>query len=410
LTSGLSYGVIGAGRQGTGAAWYLATRADPESIAMIDRDARGASRAAARINDLTQSDLAFPHLLDVSDSRSLGDALARLDIAVCALPYSMILPFTRAAIAAGTSMVDLGGHSETVRRQLELDEEAARAGVTVIPDCGMGPGMSNTMGLAALDRLHQEGAPPVELRMWEAGLPQTPQEPWGYVASFNLEGLTNEYDGHALFLRDGRVTKVEALTELEHVIFDGLGELEAFVTSGGTSTLSSSLEGVLETLENKTCRYPGHLERFRAYRDLGLFSTEPIEINGQAVSPRDLYHRLLGPILHSGTVEDVCVIRARAVGHRDGLPIAATLELIDHYQPETGFSAMERITGGHAALMATFIGKGMIGPGVKSQEHTLPAEVVVEAAREWGFPIIERLDEGELANLAESDTVSDRAT
>lgn len=394
MTSGLRYGVIGAGRQGTAAAWFLAERATPRSIVLIDRDAGLAERAAARVNQLSGSDLAIPSHKDLSDIRSAGEALSSVDVAVCALPYSMILSVTREAIAAGVSMVDLGGHGETVRRQLELDGEARRAGVTVIPDCGMGPGMSNTMGLAAIDLLSEAGAVPTELRMWEAGLPQQPSNEWGYVASFNLEGLTNEYDGYARYLRKGRVTEVEALTELEKVWFDGFGELEAFVTSGGTSTLSTYLEGRLETLENKTCRYPGHLERFRAYRELGLFSTEPIEVDGQAVSPRDVYHALLGPRLHSDRVEDVGLIRTRASGNRQGVEMSATLELVDYYQPETGFTAMERITGGHAALMAGFIGQGAIGPGVSPLEHTLPARTVVDTAREWGFTITERLDQG----------------
>lgn len=144
--------------------------------------------------------------------------------------------------------------------------------MAIVPDCGMSPGMSNTMGLAAVERLKAAGAVPRELRIWDGGLPLNPRPPWGYEASFNIEGLTNEYDGEAVFLRDGRVTTVRALTEPEQVVFNGLGTLEAFVTSGGTSTLAYTLEGNLHTFENKTVRYPGHLERFRPFRDLGLFS------------------------------------------------------------------------------------------------------------------------------------------
>lgn len=360
---------------------------------MVDGDADAASRSAARVNELVGRAIAVPCHRQVRDADSAVPALDRVDIAVCALPYSLILPITEAAIATGTSLVDLGGHTDTVKRQLELDDAAVRSGVTVIPDCGMGPGMSNTMGLAGLELLEEEGAVPSELRMWEAGLPQTPPEPWGYVSSFNVEGLTNEYDGDALFLRDSRVTRVEALTELESVVFDGLGTLEAFVTSGGTSTLAFSLEGRLQTLENKTCRYPGHLAQFRAFRDLGLFSTEPVTVNGQSVQPRSVYHTLLEPKLRSESVEDVGLIRARAVGDRDETRVVATLELVDYSQPETGFSAMERLTGGHAALMATLIGKGAIEPGVRTLERTLPSRTVVEEAREWGFAITESLEE-----------------
>ena len=393
MTRPFRYGVIGSGRQGTAVAFHLATWGATERVLLADRDMEVASQASARVNQLIGRDVAFPRHVDVSDSHLLADTLASVEVIVCAVPYSMILACTRAAIEAGTSMVDLGGHTETVLQQLELDGSATAAATTIVPDCGMGPGMSNTMGLAALERLQLAGATPRELRLWDGGLPQDPPPPWGYVASFNIEGLTNEYDGEAVFLREGRVTKVRSLTELEHVVFDGLGTLEAFVTSGGTSILPYALEGTLDTFENKTCRYPGHFERFRAFRDLGLFSEQVVVIDGVPIRPRDLYHVLLGAQIHGDRVQDVCVIRARAAGEKDGATMTATLELVDHYDAETGFTAMERVTGGHAAIMATLIARGAIPPGVRSLERTVPARIFLEEARGRGFTISESLQD-----------------
>lgn len=394
MTRPFRYAVIGAGRQGCAAAFWLALKDAPSRVLLIDSDIDIASRAAERVNRLVEQDVASPRKGDADDARSLSKTLAEVDVAVCALPFSMILGCSRAAIESGTSMVDLGGHTDTVLRQLELDGAAKAARVTIVPDCGMGPGMSNMMGLAALERLNLEDATPRELRLWEGGLPLDPLPPWGYVASFNIEGLTNEYDGEAVFLRDGRVTKVDALTELEHVSFDGIGTLEAFVTSGGTSTLPYALEGTLDTFENKTCRYPGHYESFRAFRDLGLFSNQPLPIEGMQVRPRDLYHALLEPQIHTNQVEDLCLIRARATGTaKNGGAIALTLDLVDQYDPETGFSGMERITGGHAALMAILVAQGAIPPGVRTLENTVPALTVLEEARAWGFHITEYVAE-----------------
>jgi len=392
VTRPFRYGVIGAGRQGCAAAFWLADQGATDRVLLVDNRMDIASRAAERVNQLTGRDAASPQQGNVVDTDLLVETLAEVEVAVCAVPFSMILGCNRAAIEAGTSMVDLGGHTDTVLRQLEMDSAASSAGVTIVPDCGMGPGMSNMMGLAALERLQLDAARPRELRLWEGGLPLDPLPPWGYVASFNIEGLTNEYDGEAVFLRDGRVTRVRALTELEQVTFDGMGTLEAFVTSGGTSTLPYALEGKLDTFENKTCRYPGHFERFRAFRDLGLFSEESLVIDGVRVKPRDLYHALLEPQIHADQVKDICVIRTRATGDKDGGRIAVTLELVDRYHPETGFSAMERITGGHAALMAALLARGAIPPGVRTLEQTGSALALLEEARAWGFAITERVD------------------
>ena len=211
----IRYGVVGAGRQGTAAAYDLAVRSQAESVTMLDLQGPVAAHAAERINHLAGRDVAIGERVDVTDHRELVAALGPIDVFVCAVPFLLIPGCTRAAIEAGTSMVDLGGHTETVLEQLELSQEAGERGVVVVPDCGMGPGLNNTLGMYLIERLQAAGATPSSVRLFDGGLPQDRPEPWGYRAAFHIDGLTNEYDGEALFLRDGKVTYVPALTEPE---------------------------------------------------------------------------------------------------------------------------------------------------------------------------------------------------
>ena len=64
----------------------------------------------------------------------------------------------------------------------------------------MGPGMNITMALFAMEHLDQ----PLEVRIWDGGLPKNPKEPWNYSLFFNIKGLTNEYDESAFFLDKGK--------------------------------------------------------------------------------------------------------------------------------------------------------------------------------------------------------------
>lgn len=387
---GIRYGVVGSGRQGTAAAYDLVVHGRAESIAMIDRAGAVAERAAARINELIGRTVATWQCVDVADHAALVDSLRPLDVFVCSVPFILIPGCTRAALAAGVSMVDLGGHTDTVFWQLTLDQQARDRAVVIVPDCGMGPGLNNTLGMYVLDLLRAAGAAPVAVRLYDGGLPQDPSQPWGYQAAFHIDGLTNEYDGDALFLRDGRVTAVPALTEVETISFGEFGELEAFVTSGGTSTVPDTLEGQLATYENKTLRYPGHAAAFRAFKDLGLFERAPLKVDGTFVSPREVFHALLGPQIETDQVVDVCLMRAIGVGVRDGVESRVVVELIDRYDPATGFAAMERLTGWHASIMAAFIGAGSIGPGVHRMEQAIPAARLMEEIRRRGFHVQER--------------------
>ena len=291
------YLIIGAGRQGTAAAYDLARFGEAARIVLADRDTAIAARSADRVNRLSGTTLAESLALDVSDQRAVEEAVQGMDVVLSAVPYYFNLPITRAAVAAGAHYCDLGGNTEVTQSQMALDAEARRAGVSIIPDCGMGPGLVNTLGAYVIQLLEQRSAEPREVYVYDAGLPQNPIPPWNYQLSFHINGLTNEMDGEAIFIRDGQITRVPTLSEPEWLDFPGLGRLEADVTSGGTSTAAWTYLGKLQRFENKVLRYPGHFEWLRAFKTLGLFSEQPVEVDGQPVIPRHVYHTLLEPQL-----------------------------------------------------------------------------------------------------------------
>jgi lysine 6-dehydrogenase len=401
------YVILGAGRQGTAAAYDLARFGTASRIVLADRDPGVAERAADRVNALVEAAIAEPLALDVTDRVALRSALAGASVTLSAVPYRHNFEITRAAIDARSHLVDMGGHTPTVRDQLALDPEARRAGVSLVPDCGMGPGLIVTMGVYAMEILDE----PRELYLYDAGLPQQPVPPWNYQLTFHVNGLTNEMDGQALFIRDGRVTPVDTLSEPEFLVFPGLGRLEADVSSGGLSTSAWTFEGKLQRYENKVLRYPGHFEWLRAFKTLGLFSEEAIEVGGQRVVPREVYHALLEPQISAPEIRDVCVIRAKAVGRKDGHEAVVLVDLVDRYDAATGFTAMERLTGWHCAVVMALVAEGSVRAGGVPME-TLPARRIMEelGRRGIGHEVLVQLplDEPRLAQTVAEEPVETR--
>ncbi len=397
MSEGFKYAVVGAGRQGTAAAYDMLKWGGASSVLMADYDGEAAARAARRIGQLFGNPaVASSAQVDVRDYDALVDLLKPVDVFLCAVPFRYIMGCTQAALQAGTHMVDLGGHTDTVHKQLEMDAQAKAVGVIVVPDCGMGPGLNNTMAIYTIEQLEARGANPREVRAWDGGLPQDPPQPWGYECSFHINGLTNEYYGQAVFLRDGKITLVDTFTELETVTFDGLGELEAFVAAGGTSTAPYTYQGKIQVYENKICRYPGHFAQFKAFKDLGLYEEEPVAVGpeGMRISPREFYHTLIGPQIEvDHVVKDVCIMRAEGIGDRDGQDITMIIDLVDRYDEETGFSSMERLTGWHAAIMCEFVARGEVGPGVWPMEKAVTSTRFMEKIRQRGFAVTERWEE-----------------
>ena len=375
------YLILGAGRQGTAAAYDLARFGDAAEVVLADVRAEAADAAAARINHLIRRPVARALTLDVSDEPALRAALRGMDVALSAVTYYFNEAITRACIAERVHLCDMGGNTEVVWAQLSMDAAARSSGVSVVPDCGMGPGLINHMGVYVMDLLDN----PREVYLYDAGLPIGPPPPWYYQCTFHINGLTNEYDGQATFIRDGKIVKVDTFTELEEIDFPPVGKLEAFVISGSMSTTPDTHLGRLQRYENKVMRLPGHFQTFEGYKRLGLFSEQPIEVDGQTVIPRHVYHALLQPHITAPVIKDVCLMRAIGVGEKDGRPARVTVDLVDGYDEATGFTGMERLTGWHCALMMIFQAQGRIGPGAHRMESAIPAVDVMQALEQRGI-------------------------
>ncbi|MGQ9601801.1 MAG: saccharopine dehydrogenase family protein [Candidatus Bipolaricaulia bacterium] len=385
---GYRYLILGAGMQGTAAAYDFARFGEAETVVLADLDLERAEAAARRINRLTRGELARPARVDVTDERSLAQALRGVDAVLSAVPYRFNLEITKAAIAASVGMCDLGGNTELVLEQLKLDPQAKEAGVTIVPDCGLAPGMANTLAVYAMSRMER----PREVRIWCGGLPQNPKPPLGYKLVFSIEGLTNEYFGKAYILRDGRVTEGETFTELEEIEFPPpVGRCEAFITAGGSSTCPWTFAGKLKTYEYKTVRYPGHYEKVKTLLELGLLDPEPIEVEGARVSPRELFHKVVPPRLAFPEERDLVVLRVACRGEDQGAPIEIQLDLMEFHDEATGFSAMERTTAFPAAIVAEMVAKGELEHGVVPLERAVPPGPFVAELARRGFRLTETI-------------------
>ena len=367
--------VLGSGRMGLGAAYDLAHNSDVEVITLADIDLERARAVAATI----KSDKVTPAQVDVADSRQVVELMRGHDAAISCVVYHNNLRLARAAIEARVNFCDLGGNNSVVSDELALDEEARAAGINIIPDCGLAPGMVSVLVAHGAERFEQLNA--VHIRV--GGLPQNPQPPLNYQIVFSVEGLINEYVERARVIRNGEIIEVDSLTEIERLEFpEPFGEMEAFQTSGGTSTLPENFLGRVQELDYKTIRYPGHCEQFKLLVDLGLASSEEMDVDGVRVRPR----RLLGEMLLRrlpADEPDATLIRVEFQGVSEGAPRNLRYDIIDRFDEATGLSAMMRTTAFPASIIAQMMARGQVKQkGAVPQELCIPpADFVAELAR-----------------------------
>jgi len=376
--------VLGGGRQGTAIAYDLLKFGNPCEVIIADIDFDQAKLSVDKNKSLLKNNNISAFKVDVNNKSEMFDLLQDVDVLISAVPYHLNLSITKQAIETSTSMVDLGGHTGIVKQQLNHSSEAEEKNITIVPDCGMGPGMNITMALLAMEQLDKVD----HVRIWDGGLPINPINPWNYASFFNINGLTNEYDGDAFFIREGKVTEVSCFEDIEVLKFGNqIGELEAAVTSGGLSTMPWTYEGKLKTLENKTLRYFGHWDKMIAFRQLGLFDLKPIEFKKNKIIPREFYHHLLEPQLNANPKEDLCIMRTEAVGIKNSKATKATVESIEYYDKVTGFHAMEKWTGWHASMMAIRIASGQLSHGAIAVENAMSGQYFLENAKIRNYKI-----------------------
>jgi lysine 6-dehydrogenase len=325
--------------------------------------------------------------LDASDYAAVVEQMKAHDAALCALPYYFNEPMTRAAIEGGCHFCDLGGNTEIVFQQKKLHDAALAAGVSVIPDCGLAPGMVNILAAEGIRRLDQARS----VRIYVGGLPQKPEPPLNYQIVYSLEGALDYYTTPSWVLRAGKAVQVDALSELEPQEFPApVGMLEAFHTGGGISTMPFAFEGKIDSMEYKTLRYPGHVAIMRPIRELGLISNTPIPVKGHPVVPRDLFIAAVQPKLYKPEGRDLVALRIVVTGEKGGKSSTVTFELLDYYDPALGISAMMRTTGYSLSLTGLMQANGTVtARGVHTPDEAMPFKPYVEGLKRFGVEIRE---------------------
>ncbi|MEZ4414101.1 MAG: saccharopine dehydrogenase C-terminal domain-containing protein [Gemmatimonadales bacterium] len=376
--------VLGAGLQGCATAFDLLQNPAVTQVTIADLYPE---RLAPFLDPYKGTDRLQAVKLDVKDLPAVT-ALMRGHVSVMsAIPYYFNGPMAACAVEAGCNFADLGGNTEIVFEQKKLHDAALAKGLSVIPDCGLAPGMVNILAAEGIRRFDKAE----KVKIFVGGLPRHPEPPLNYQIVYSLEGALDYYTTTSWILRGGKRTPIEALSELEPVVFpEPVGTLEAFHTAGGVSTMPFSYEGKVDVLEYKTLRYPGHVAIMKPIRELGLLGNEPIDVKGVQVRPRDVFIAAATPVLKKPKAEDLVALRVEASGIKDGKAGTVVWQLVDYKDMERNISAMMRTTGYSLAITGLMQADGRVkAKGVLTPDEAMPFQAYVDELAARGVQIRE---------------------
>jgi len=372
--------VLGAGLQGSACAYDLLQQDQVQRVTLADLHP---NRVPAYVKRVGGRRLKVARL-DVNRATSLRRLMKGHDAVLCALPYYFNAVVSKAAVASGLHGCDLGGNTEIVMQQKKLHGAAKKKGLSIVPDCGLAPGMVNILAAEGIRRVGDADA----VRIYVGGLPQHPEPPLNYQIVYSLEGALDYYTTPSWVLRDAKPTQVEALSELEDIDFPPpVGRLEAFHTGGGISTMPWAWAGKIRTMEYKTLRYPGHVAIMRPIRELGLLDLKPLKVDGASVIPRRAFIAAVSPKLTKPSAPDLVALRVEVTG-KNGK--RAAWQLLDYADANVGVSAMMRTTGYSLSVTGLMQVDGRISAkGVHTPDEAVPFGTYISELAKRGIEIRE---------------------
>jgi lysine 6-dehydrogenase len=365
----MKVGVFGSGLMGSAIARDLVKSKSVDEVAVFDIDQRTLDSLARA----EPSEKLYVKRHDVTRLSETVRLLRKFDVGVGALPHGLSEYAIESTLQAGISFVDLifGWRFE----QSRINSTAKKKDITIVPACGLAPGLTNILAMDAAERMNSVD----EVHIKVGGIPEQPRPPLNYRIVFSFEAVLEEYVRKAKIVKNGSLTEVEALSGLETITFpQPIGKLECFYTDG-LSTLTETIKGVKE-MDEKTIRWPGHAAQIRTLIECGLLEARPVRIDGQRIVPREFVSKVVSERIKLGKEKDLTLLRVDVTGRREGRRVHRRYQMIDHYDSKWKLTSMARTTAFPCSVAAQMLGAGLI-----QKRGLVPPELALDSALRGAF-------------------------
>ncbi len=377
----------GLGAQGKGALRDLSRSEDVTRILCADQatEVTGPVRSGLDLNKIE-----FVRL-DATSRSGIEQVIRKSDVVVDLLPAPFMASVFEAALAAGVSVVS----TNYCHRSEGLDERARQAGIAIMPECGLDPGIDLIIyghAVKQFDELHV-------LNSYCGGIPEARacDNPLRYKVSWNWDMVLMTQKRESFFIHNGSRVHIPGAkqhdNELIHQIdFPGLGKLEA--VPNGDAVFYTDLLHVTQSIRETgrySLRWPGWCEFWRPLKAFGFLEETPVAGLGAPVSPIQFVSKLIGPqIQYRDDEKDLALMYNVFEGVQGGRKKRLTSSLAIERDLETGLFAMSMGVSSAASIVAQMIADGRIGrKGLLSPCTDVPYEAFMAELSKRGLAVHE---------------------
>ena len=345
----------------------------------------------SKIKDFTDMSKIRNAPVDAKEQKALIPLCKQVDVVIDLLPKEFKPIVNEAALKAGVSVVNTNYEYKAA----ELDGRAKSAGIAIMPECGLDPGIDLVIygqAKTKFDQLHV-------VKSYCGGFPEKSActNPLNYKLSWIWRGVLSSTMREGRIIKDKKIIEIHAMDQHDeafvHTIdFPGLGPLEAI--PNGDSVYFTTLMGLADTIEETgryALRWPGWSAFWRPLKELGFLSEDPVPGLGAKISPMDFLDKFLGPKLeYQDNEKDLVAMVNIFEGIKDNKKMRFTSAMLIERDLDTGILAMSKGVGYTAAIVARMLANGDIKEkGLLSPTKHIPVQKFMNSLKKRGIQIKE---------------------
>jgi len=331
--------------------------------------------------------------VDARNKEALVDLYRKVDVVIDLLPKDFEPFVNLAALETGVSVVN----TNYAHNPGDLDAKAKKAGIAIMPECGLDPGIDLVIYGDAKNRFDEIHV----INSYCGGFPEKKActNPLNYKVSWIWKGVLSSTMRDARIIKDKKIIEIPAMNQhdeanIHAVDFPGLGKLEAI--PNGDAVYFTDLMGLTGTIRETgrySLRWPGWSAFWRPLKQLGFLGEAPVKGLACPVTPVEFLDKLLGPQLeYEKDEKDLTVMINVFEGVKDRKKMRFTSTMLIEKDLDTGILAMSKGVGYTAAIVARMIARGDIKEkGVLSPIKHIPVQKFMNSLKKRGIQIKEEL-------------------
>ncbi|HEY9113636.1 MAG TPA: saccharopine dehydrogenase C-terminal domain-containing protein [Bacteroidales bacterium] len=210
-------------------------------------------------------------VFDINDDMESWRTIAKADIVISMLPAHMHVLVAEKCIDLRKPMLTASYANDQIKK---MNEKALKAGIPILMELGLDPGIDHMSAMNVINRLKEEGNTITSFYSFTGGLvaPESDNNPWNYKISWNPRNVVMAGNGISTFIHNGSYKYIPYYRLFDRVLSRKILQYGDFEVYANRDSLKyRGIYGLKDvpSIYRGTVRRPGFAKAWNVFVSLG---------------------------------------------------------------------------------------------------------------------------------------------